>query len=259
MNDFKQKDDIYLLSSVNNSLRILELFAVRDTMSLKDVASALDLDRTSAFKMLYTLCYRGFLYKDEHAQYHLGNKLAPFRQLSETRNRIVDQASASIYQLWAKIHKTIMLGVMNSDEKLLVLYMKTEKNQESIYGRMGASMNIHSTGAGKVLLANLEPGIRESIIERCTLTKLTEHTITDKNEFARCIEETEKIHWGIALEENHLDHCDLAVPIYDYTGICVAVIDIVTDRQSMDENLNYYLEQLQIAGQQISQKLGYTI
>ena len=246
----------YLLSSVNNSLRIMELFTVRDSLRLKEIAAELDLDKTSTFKMLYTLCYRGFLYKDEHARYHLGSKLTGLRQLSEIRSSIVEQASASIYKLRANTQKTILIGVPGSDDKLTVLYMKTERNQDSIYGRMGATMYLHTTGAGKVLISQMNEENRLSLIDRLEYPRLTENTITDKEVFAQVIADTCEQRWGIAIEENRKDHCDLAVPFYDYTGNCVGVIDLVTDLASMNASFNYYLEQLQIAARQISQKLG---
>ena len=259
MKDNSYNKGTYLLSSVNNSLRILELFTVRDSLRLKEIADELDLDKTSTFKMLYTLCYRGFLYKDEHARYHLGSKLTGLRQTSEIRSSIVEQASASIYQLRAKTQKTILIGVPGPDDKLTVIYMKTERNQDSIYGRMGATMYLHTTGAGKVLVSEMSNESRNDLINRIDYPKMTEKTITDKEDFAQAVEEAGKQRWGIAVEENREDHCDLAVPFYDYTGTCVGVIDLVTDRASMDKNFNYYLEQLQIAARQISQKLGYSV
>ena len=259
MKDNSYNKGTYLLSSVNNSLRILELFTVRDSLRLKEIADELDLDKTSTFKMLYTLCYRGFLYKDEHARYHLGSKLTGLRQTSEIRSSIVEQASASIYQLRAKTQKTILIGVPGPDDKLTVIYMKTERNQDSIYGRMGATMFLHTTGAGKVLVSEMDEETRHQLIDRMEFPTFTENTISDKDSFIQAVEDAGNQHWGIAIEENREDHCDLAVPFYDYTGSCVGVIDLVTDRSSMDENFTYYLEQLQIAAKQISQKLGYNV
>ena len=259
MTNYNKDNDPYLLSSVNNSLRILELFMVRDNLRLKDISEALDLDRTSTFKMLYTLCHRGFLYKDSHACYQLGPRLAPVRKQTEARNHIVNQASSALFQLYAQIQKTVLLCTLGNDGSLLVLYNKTERNQDSIVARIGATMNVHSTGAGKVLTAFMDPEMQKSFIDTYQFTKLTENTIIDAEDFRQNLEDTKKMRWGIAYEENREDHCDLAVPVFDYTGACVAAVAVVTDRASMDENLDYYLLQLQSAAAKISGKLGYTI
>ena len=254
--DRKEK---YLLSSVNHSLQILDLLMVRDGLKLKDISDVLKLDRSTAFKLLYTLTYRNFVFKDEHARYHLGSKLAPCRHFSESQHRIAEIAWPYILQIWAKTGKTVLLGAIGMDERLVIVSIKIDPGQESIIGRIGASMELYTSGVGKVLLASLPPNIQKSLVERCPFTPKTDYTITDPQAFSACLQECRKQQWAAAFEENHLGHCDLAVPIYEYTGACVAALGIVSDRESMDAFLPLYRKHLQNAANAISEQLGYDI
>ena len=256
--DKKQKQrDAYLLSSVDHSLQILDLLMVRDGLRLKEIAELLHLDVSSAFKMLYTLNHRGYVFKDEHNRYHLGNKLAPVRQIAVVRHHIAEVARPYILHLWARTQKTVLLGTLGNDRQLSIVSIRAEKNQSSIVGRPGARMNLHTTGLGKVLLAFQPEDVRNSVLAGYTLIERTAYTITDPDEFGACLETCREQKWAAAYEENHLGHCDLAVPLFDYTGSCVAAIAIVTDAESMEENQPLYLKYLQNAGHAVSDQLGY--
>ena len=182
MDQQEKRKEAYLLSSVNHSLKILDLLMVRDGLRLKEISELLELDRTSTYKMLYTLMYRRFVFKDSKARYHLGNKLAPCRQLSESRHQIAEISRPFIVQLWAKTKKTVVLGTLGLDNRLTILSIKLEPQQVSITGRVGADMEIHTSGLGKVLLAFLEPELRETTVSQCSFVRKTENTITDHTE-----------------------------------------------------------------------------
>ena len=256
MEKYGRKNE-YILSSVSHSLQVLDLLMVRDGLRLKDITDILGLDRSSAFKILYTLNYRGFVFKDDHFRYHLGGKLAPCKQISETRHNISEIAKPYIVQLWARTQKTVLLGVLGLDSKLTIASIKTEPNQDSIVGRIGAGMDIHTTGLGKILLAFQEPNFRKTIVEHCRFEKRTEKTITDPQAFLDLLSICEKQKWAASYEENRPGHCDLAAPIFDYSGACVAALSIVSDRSSMDSYRPLYLKHLQDAAHQISELLGY--
>ena len=257
MSSDEQRRDAYLLSSVNNALKILELLMVRDNIRLKEITALTGLDRTSVFKMLYTLEYRGFVVKDHHAHYRLGNMLAAYRQLSTHWNRIADLATPAMVELWAKTQKTVMLGVMGTDERVVIVSLRAERGQDSIVGRIGAEMDVHTSSIGKVLLAHMEPDTWDDIIARNGLERHTDYTIADPSEFRKCLSESRSSQWVVTYEENHLDHCDIASPIYDYSNSCVAALCVITDRQSMDANLPFYRSELLKAASQVSEELGY--
>ena len=72
------KEDQYLLSSVSNTLDILDLLNDHEELSLAEICKKLHMGKTSAFRMLYTLEAKQFVYKTPDAKYRLGMKFVRF-------------------------------------------------------------------------------------------------------------------------------------------------------------------------------------
>ena len=51
----------YLLQSVDNALRLLNLFSGEDSLSLTEIAARMGCGKTIAYRLAYTLESRGFL------------------------------------------------------------------------------------------------------------------------------------------------------------------------------------------------------
>lgn len=75
----------YLLSSVNNALKILDLLSVRDNIGVAEISRLLKLDKASVFKMLYTLEHRDYVIKTAGAKYRLGIKFTNYGNLVAER------------------------------------------------------------------------------------------------------------------------------------------------------------------------------
>ena len=74
----KMKEDQYLLSSVSNTLDILDLLNDHEELSLAEICKKLHMGKTSAFRMLYTLEAKQFVYKTPDAKYRLGMKFVQY-------------------------------------------------------------------------------------------------------------------------------------------------------------------------------------
>ncbi len=77
----QEKKKPYLLSSVNNALKILDLLSVRDNIGVAEISRLLKLDKASVFKMLYTLEHRDYVIKTADAKYRLGIKFTNYGNL----------------------------------------------------------------------------------------------------------------------------------------------------------------------------------
>ena len=53
----------------------------------------------------------------------------------------------------------------------------------------GDTVPLHCSAVGKVLLAWLEPKVRDQFLDRLELTRFTEHTITERGAIARDLRE----------------------------------------------------------------------
>ena len=66
--------DKYLLSSVTNSIRILDLLGEEELLGVAEISAKLKMNKTSVFRYLYTLETGGYVRKTSEAKYALGEK-----------------------------------------------------------------------------------------------------------------------------------------------------------------------------------------
>ncbi len=254
----RSKNSKYLLSSVNNSLKILEILMVRDNISLKELTQITGFDKTSTFKMLYTLQHRGFIEKTGNARYKLSKRLSAYAETAATRQNITDAARPHIFQLWAATQQTATLSLLNSSGRVVLAGIKLEKDHGSIVGRIGAEMDAYTHAAGKVLLANLPVDVQPRIIQSLKLVPHTPKTITDPDVLVALLQELRGEIVVISSEENWSGHTDMAAPIFDSTGSCIASLGIVFPTEVLSSShLPFYKQQLQNAAFQLSTQMGY--
>lgn len=253
----REHDNRYLLSSVNNALKILEVLMVRDNVGLKEITDITGFDKTSVFKMLYTLEYRGFVQRAPHSKYKLGRKLSSYAHIASIRQNILDVAQSYMLKLWANTQQTILLCVLNATGKVVIMATKLEKDQDSIRGRIGAEMDAYSCSAGKMALANLPIDVQKSMLKSIELIPHTENTVKD---IASLVEQLQELRGKLSVstcDEHQIGHADMASPIYDHEGNCIACISIVSSPETIKKNHHFYKQQLQNASIQLSTQMGY--
>jgi DNA-binding IclR family transcriptional regulator len=68
--------DKYLLSSLSNTLDILDLLSKHEELGVSEISRELNMGKASTFRMLYTLDKKGFVFKAPDAKYRLSIKFA---------------------------------------------------------------------------------------------------------------------------------------------------------------------------------------
>lgn len=258
MEQERSRNSKYLLSSVNNALKILEILMVRDNISLKEITLITGFDKTSTFKMLYTLQHRGFIEKTGNAKYRLSKRLSAYAETAATRQNITDAAKPYIFQLWASTQQTATLSVLNPSGKVVLAGIKLEKGHGSITGRVGAEMDAYTHASGKVLLANLPMDVQYRMVCSLKLVPHTPKTITDPQVLLSQLQEMRGESVIVSSEEHWVGHTDMAAPIFDSTGSCIACLGVVFPTEASDSShLPFYKQQLQNAAFQLSTQMGY--
>ena len=67
--------DQYLLQSLDNALGVLSLFLQEDKLTLSQIAQRSGLNKTVAYRIVYTLEKRGYLNADREGRYRPGIQL----------------------------------------------------------------------------------------------------------------------------------------------------------------------------------------
>nr|NJM01640.1 IclR family transcriptional regulator [Desulfobacula sp.] len=156
----------YQIEALSRGLAILELFTRETpTLSLSEVVSALEMNKTTAYRFLATLEAMGYLEKESSTRcYRPSLKVLQlgFRAI----NLDVRQAARPYLEsLSQKMRETVSLGVLSGTD---VIYIDRVRNR-SIVGvvlEIGSRLPAHTVTIGKVLLADYSPDKLDSFLKK---------------------------------------------------------------------------------------------
>jgi IclR family transcriptional regulator, acetate operon repressor len=241
------------IQSVDRSLAILERLS-GGPQSVGEVAEALGIHKSTAFRLLTTLETKGFVTQEvERGKYRLGMTLVHLAATVTADLDLVRLARPVCEALSATAQETVNLAVLEQHEVI---------NLDQVIGSSAViSMNwvgkrnpISCTSTGKVLLAfaaNVHEVVRK--LEPCTKHSLTNMKILEKQ-----LADIRKLGYGFTTEELELGLNAVAAPIWSFKAEVVAAVCISGPSYRLGkERIPQLGELAKQAGLEISEQLGF--
>ena len=94
-----EQNEKYMLQSVTNALRIIELLGEYNFLTLTEIAEKLELGKSSVFRLVATLEARGFVKKDKYGRCRLGMKFSYFGSVVLARMEILQASRPHLEEL----------------------------------------------------------------------------------------------------------------------------------------------------------------
>ncbi|WP_453993619.1 IclR family transcriptional regulator [Bacillus nitroreducens] len=249
-----------MVKSVDRALKIISLVSQRkDGLGVTELASYLDINKSSAFRLLSTLVEHGYIEQNpETKKYRLGYI---YLELSSMLLESIDlrtQAKPYLEELKLLTNEVIHLVVYDQGN---VIYIEKLEGNETLrtHSQVGRRAPVHCSSVGKVILAYLPETETLNIIEKFGLPKHTENTITDKESLLKELKNIRDRGYGTENEENEPGITCIAAPIFDHTNKIAAAISISGPSIRMtEERLTEIKPYLIEVGKKISRRLGWT-
>ncbi|WP_028927274.1 IclR family transcriptional regulator [Pseudonocardia acaciae] len=150
-----QKRPAYLVTSVDNTLRLLQMLRDEGRLRLKDAAEELGVAQSTAHRLLSMLVFRGFAIQDEHRAYlpgpGMGNGPAGLSWARELR----DLAAPHLEALSDRLDETVNL-VIRAGTRVRFLLSVEARNVLRVSDRQGTVLPARRASGGKALLAELD-------------------------------------------------------------------------------------------------------
>lgn len=216
----------YQVEALSRGLAILELFT-RETpaLSLSEVVSTLEMNKTTAYRFLTTLEAMGYLEKEPSTRcYRPSLKVLQlgFRAI----NLDVRQAARPYLEsLSQEMRETVSLGVLSGTD---VIYIDRVRNR-SIVGvvlEIGSRLPAHTVTIGKVLLADYSPDKLDAFFEKAGMEEYGPKTITDREKFLAELSLAREQGYAICDEELAPGLLAAGAPIRDHHGKSIAGINV---------------------------------
>ena len=213
--------------SLERGLDILEMIeAESGDIGVRELARRLELSPTIVQRLVSSLAVRGYIEKNlETSRYRLGHRSMI---LGASGERGVDYAATARRELDRLAHEHHLNGfvaVLRGGRAIYLLAVQAE-SPVAIRVSLGSEMPLHSTAAGKVLLASLDDGEARKLVGRAKLAAITPHTITDPAALIAALAKVRRQGYATVVEENIPGVLSVGAPITDRGGNVVAALSV---------------------------------
>ena len=164
------------VQSVQRAFDLLEIVvAGGGEMAIGEISTASGLPLPTIHRLLRTLVERGYMRQLPSRRYALGFRLVP---LGVAANAMVgDAAREVLHSLVDELGETANLAVLSGDHAEYVAQVPS-RHAMRMFTEVGRRVELHCTGVGKALLAQLDEAQVAGIVGRVGLPAYTEHTIS---------------------------------------------------------------------------------
>jgi len=248
----------YNIAALQRGLRLLHLFSESPRgLTAKQVAIAARLPVSTVHRFLANLVTAGFLNRDGEGVHHLGIACFSIGQAAAGQLDIRRLSLPYLRELNQQTRETIHLTVRHG---LSAVYVEKLDSPEPlrIHSRLGASVPLHCTAVGKVMLAYMPADEQSRILPQLDLKRLTPNSVGNLQALKTELVRVRKNGYASDLEEHELHIRCVAAPIWDHTGIVQSSLSLTAPSIRMPvARLRQVAPLIQAAGLQISAELGY--
>ena len=250
----------YFVPGLHRGLRILEILGAADTpKSVSEVAKALDVGRSSAFRYIYTLKQEAYIKEGEQKNtYTLGPRVMNLGFAYLNQQPIAEIARPYLSGLRDKTGISAHLSVLEGHD---VLYLGSHQARTGFISNMvtGTRRKAYASPIGWCLLDRLSDDEIKIMCESGSMEEVTEHTPTNYKALLQRINNARKHGHVYSKGFNQIGGSSVAVPIKDHTGTTVACVnisgpDIGFEAKSIE---TFFIPTVKETAKLISYALGY--
>jgi DNA-binding IclR family transcriptional regulator len=224
------------IQSLDRGLIILEAVAKSSNpVSLADLTTILGIDRSSAFRLAYTLKRRGFLaYPTGSKVYTLGPAFWRLSHKYDWGTMLIRISYEHLKRLASESNETAHLAIREGKHALFIDHAAINR-VISVSGQTGEMMPLYCTAHGKALLADLDLRELKSVFGPGRLRAHTKNTIGSVTKLAKVCAQVKTR--GFAIDDGEFQEgmrC-LAAPIRAESGMIIGSIGISAPLQRFPE------------------------
>jgi len=248
----------YDITALQRGLQLLHLFSESPRgLTAKQVAALSRLPVSTVHRFLANLITAGFLNRDGEGNHRLGIACFSIGQAAVGQLDIRRLSLPYLQELNQQTRETIHLTVRHG---LSAVYVEKLDSPEQlrIHSRIGASVPLHCTAVGKVMLAYMPEDEQERVLPELDVKRLTPNSVGNLQELKAELFRVRRNGYACDLEEHELHIRCVAAPIYDHTGSVQSSLSITAPTLRMPvTRLRRLAPLIQEAGLKISAELGY--
>ena len=209
------------VQSLHRAVAVLEALAdAAGPMAFRDIADAVGLPQPTTHRLLQTLVDCGYARQLSDRRYALGFRLV---RLGAVANRLVGaDTEAVLAELVRELGETANLAILAGDRAEYVAQAPSAHSMR-MFTEVGRQVDLHATGVGKALMAQMPDSEVAAIVDRTGLVAHTPRTVTTRLGLQAALAEVRAQGFAIDDEEQELGVRCVAMAIPAAAGFQAAV------------------------------------
>lgn len=245
-------------ATADRALTILSMFEeTRATISASDVAEALGVARSTAYRYLQTLIRAGFLEENPGGGFGLGIRVLQLARIARRTNGLAELARPKMRSLASRLRQAVLLTRLSGD--VVVCVEREEWSGESIRlsYESGSVMEVNAGASALILLPWLPEERVRAMLQSRPPRQFTPATTTDPDQLIERLRRIRKAGHVISRGELDRDVVGVAAPVFDSSGTVAAGLSIVALRSRVDDDaIEVLLRGIVETAQQLSAQLA---
>lgn len=245
------------VQALDRALGLLSNLAETDHATLTELALRTGMAPSTAHRLLMTMQQHKIVDFDGETQnWMVGVEALRIGNSFVRRTRVADAGRPVMRKLMETSSETANMGIAEDGD---VVFISQVESHEAIraFFRPGTRGLMHASGIGKALLAEMQKGEVERILQKKGLPSYTPKTITSAGDLFADLERTRSRGWAIDDEERNLGMRCLAAPVFNIYGEVVAGVSVSGPTVRMtDERLGELGPQVKRAAADITDAIG---
>lgn len=245
------------VGTLERGLAILQFFKRTQEASVAEIAAALELSRSTTYRIAERLRELGFLeVSSTTARWRLGKETAQLGVAALQSTDLMRVAPPVLLQLLEGTREAVNLAVFDSDSMVLI-FREQGPQSVTISSRLGSRRPMHASGLGKAYLAALRAEERHALIERLELKRFTPETIIDRDALERTLVSIQQRGFADDRREFEQTLACCAAAVFDHRAIPVAAISVSGPAERILARLDPIGAEVLKAARAISARLGF--
>lgn len=247
-----------MIQSVDRAMRVLEILEKEGLCSVTEIGDRLEINKSSASRILSTLESRGMVQKDKDTgKYKLGLAILRLGHRLMEDYDLTTITGPYLKELAEITGESAHLSILSGD-KVVFLQQSKGTGRIAMMASIGSEEPLHCSAVGKCILAYLPEKEREAMLESIVLEAFTPRTLTSKGMLVEQLKDVKLKGFAIDDEEVYAGIRCIAAPIFNYQERIEASIGVSGPANRIRlEEIPKIGEQVCHIAEQISKELGY--
>lgn len=183
----------------------MEYLAEHGASNLMEVADELELNKSTAHRILTSLQYMGYVrQREEDSRYELSYKIVHLSSQVISRMDIIARVRPCLRKLMESSGETVHFVKREGAEVVYVDKVESTRNAFHMVSQIGSRIPVYRSGVGKAIAATMEEKNVARLWQESQIVRVTPYTITDYAAFLHELDEVRGRGYALDNEENEV-------------------------------------------------------